>query len=441
MNVRSRLNRFFDLPSDPPVEPEVARPYRHNFIVNVMDQASWLFGASFVSVNAILPVYASHLTDSPFLIGLIPAFTDAGWFLPQLFLAPFTEKQPRKLPMVRVLGALERLPYFILPLGVLWLNGLSKPLAIGVFILLMAWKSVGSGISATPWQELMAKIIPVARRGRFFGTSHVIGQLLGIGGSAVAVALLGWLPYPQNFAASFGVGAIGIGLSWFFFSQTKEAPSPPTPHASGSNRQYMGRLAKILKGDANYRAYLLCRWLWYFGGMATGFMAVYAVEHFHLSDATAGIYTGILYAAGVIGYAFWGPLGDRVGNKHVMVLSGALWLAALAMALLSSAPWGFYLVFALMGFGSAGGIIADLNITMELGPEDERPTYIGLTRTLTGPALLIAPLVGGWIAQEWTYPVLFITSLILAAGGLALLGWGVKDPRHMPNPALSTSQN
>lgn len=441
MSVQLRLDSFFDLPFDPPVEPEVARPYRHNFLVNVMDQASWLFGSSFVSVSAILPVYASHLTTSPFLIGLIPALTDAGWFLPQLFLAPFTEKQPRKLPLLRVLGALERVPYLILPLGVLWLHGLPRSLAIAVFILLMAWKSVGSGISATPWQELMAKVIPVARRGRFFGTSHVIGQLLGIGGSALAMALLGWLPYPQNFAASFGVGAISIALSWFFFSQTREAPSPPTPHASSSNRQYLGRLAKILKGDANYRAYLVCRWLWYFGGMATGFMAVYAVERFNLSDATAAIYTGILYAAGVGGYAFWGPLGDRMGNKHVMVLSGALWLAALVMALLSAAPWGFYLVFTLMGFGSAGGIIADLNITMELGPEEDRPTYIGLARTLTGPALLIAPLVGGWIAQEWSYPILFVTSLILSAGGLAVLGWGVKDPRHLPAPAPSISQN
>jgi MFS family permease len=432
MNMRSRLDSFFDLPSDPPVDVEVARHYRHNFIVNVMDQASWLFGASFVSVSAILPVYASHLTDSPFLIGLIPAFTDAGWFLPQLFLAPFTERLRLKLPLLKVLGALERVPYFILPLGVLWLNSLSQPLAIAMFILLMAWKSVGSGISAVPWQELMAKVVPVARRGRFFGTSHVLGQLLGIGGSAVAMALLERLSYPHNFAASFGVGAIGIGLSWFFFSRTKEAPNLPAPQATGSNRQYLGRLVKILKGDANFRTYLLCRWLWYFGGMATGFMAVYAVKRFQLSDGTAAVYTGILYAAGVAGYAFWGPLGDRVGNKRTMVASAALWLAALGVALFAAAPWGFYVVFAFMGFGSAGGIIADLNIAMEFGPEAERPTYIGLTRTITGPALLIAPLVGGWIAQEWSYPILFAASLALAAGGVALLGWGVKDPRHLP---------
>jgi MFS family permease len=164
-------------------------------------------------------------------------------------------------------------------------------------------------------------------------------------------------------------------------------------------------------------------------------MAVYAVERFGLSDATAALYTGILYAAGVVGYAFWGPLGDRLGNKRTMVASSTLWLLALVAALLSRAPWGFYLVFTLMGFGSAGGLIADQNIAMEFGPEVERPTYMGLMRTSTGPALLIAPLLGGWIAQEWSYPVLFGVSLSLAAIGLALLEWGVKDPRHLPKQA------
>jgi len=84
-----------------------------------------------------------------------------------------------------------------------------------------------------------------------------------------------------------------------------------------------------------------------------------------------------------------------------------------------------------MGFGSAGGVLSDLNIAMEFGPEAERPTYIGLARTVTGPALLIAPLVGGWIAQTWNYPTLFGVSLFLALGGISMLGLRVREPRHL----------
>jgi len=68
---------------------------------------------------------------------------------------------------------------------------------------------------------------------------------------------------------------------------------------------------------------------------------------------------------------------------------------------------------------------------MEFGPEAERPTYIGLARTATGPALLVAPLLGGWIAQTWSYPALFVTSAAFVVGGLALLTLRVREPRHV----------
>ena len=68
---------------------------------------------------------------------------------------------------------------------------------------------------------------------------------------------------------------------------------------------------------------------------------------------------------------------------------------------------------------------------MEFGPETERPAYVGLARTSTGPALLIAPLIGGLIAQSIGYPAMFITSLLFAISGLYLLTRRVKEPRHL----------
>ena len=56
---------------------------------------------------------------------------------------------------------------------------------------------------------------------------------------------------------------------------------------------------------------------------------------------------------------------------------------------------------------------------------------MGLARTSTGPALLIAPLIGGLIAQSIGYPALFVTSLLFAVSGLYLLTRRVKEPRHL----------
>jgi MFS family permease len=117
-----------------------------------------------------------------------------------------------------------------------------------------------------------------------------------------------------------------------------------------------------------------------------------------------------------------------------MQVAGALWIAALGVMLLviaTQTTWLLYVVFALMGFSNAGGVVSDFNLAMEFGPEAERPTYVGLARTSTGPALLIAPLIGGLIAQSIGYPALFAVSLFFAAGGLTLLSRRVKEPRHL----------
>ena len=131
-------------------------------------------------------------------------------------------------------------------------------------------------------------------------------------------------------------------------------------------------------------------------------------------------------------------MGDRLGHRRVMQLAGALWIAALGAMLLvtlTQDTWLLYVVFALLGASNAGAVVSDFNLAMEFGPEAERPTYVGLARTSTGPALLIAPLIGGLIAQSIGYPALFATSLFFAAGGLYLLSWRVKEPRHMEKVA------
>jgi hypothetical protein len=93
-----------------------------------------------------LPVFVSTLTTSPILIGAVRALWQAGWFLPQLFFAPTVEKRKRQLPLVLVLGLLERLPYLIIGLAILWLPKLSPDTAVVLFMILYAWKSFAGGV-------------------------------------------------------------------------------------------------------------------------------------------------------------------------------------------------------------------------------------------------------------------------------------------------------
>jgi MFS family permease len=429
--LTATLDGLLTLPADTPADPEVARHFRRNFLVNAGDAAAWLFGVSFFSMTGILPVYASRLTDSSVLVGLVPALTDAGWFLPQLFLAPRVERLRRTMPAVLWLGVFERLPFLALALSVMWIGSLPRGAGITVFLILIAWRAVASGLIATPWQELIARIIPISHRGRFFAVSHLAGDLLGVGGATIAALLLASVPYPRNFAVCFALGCVGIFGSYGFFALTKEPSLERVPSPRETTRAYARRVKEILRSSANFRIFLASRALSYLGTMAYGFLAVYAIRQLRIEEAQAGVFSAILFGTGAVGYVIWGQAGDQLGHKRVLEMASAFWVAALAVTLLARSIAPFYLAFALMGFGNAGTVVADLSIIMEFGPVEERPTYVGLARTITGPAIFLAPLLGGALIDSMGFQALFGAALAFSLAGMLLLWIHVRDPRHL----------
>jgi MFS family permease len=425
--ISRQFTRIFNLTPDLEVDPVIVRNFHHNVLVNFGDIISWMFGASFLAYNTILPVYASKLTDSPLVIGLIPAIVEAGWYLPQLFLVPWVERLPRILPFVAWLTFFERLPYLGLAVLALCQSRISTSATVWVFILLILVRSLLSGLVALPYQEMIATIVPVSHRGRFFGFAHMSGGLLSVLGASIAAWLLDRLLFPKNFALIFFIGFLFILLSYVFLMSTVEPVKAVKP-AIGL-RHTTQRLIVLVGQNRNFRWFLFSRGFTFIGNMAVGFLAVYAVKRFLLPDGQAAVFTAILMASNTIGYAFWGSIGDQMGYKRLAEIAGVLWLAAIITALLSPTREFFYLVFFLYGLSSGSGVMADFNIAMEFGSEEDRPAYIGLTRTLTGPLLLVAPLLGGWLVSLTGYPLMFAVSLVFAAAGLIILWLRVVEPR------------
>ncbi|HUG33338.1 MAG TPA: MFS transporter, partial [Anaerolineales bacterium] len=64
----------------------------------------------------------------------------------------------------------------------------------------------------------------------------------------------------------------------------------------------------------------------------------------------------------------------------------------------------------------------------------ERPFYIGLAQTLTAPATILAPLIGGWVADSFGFIPTFMISTILSVVMILILWLIVKDPRKSPHP-------
>ena len=155
-----------------------------NFSVNLWDISFITLAFSFISRETVIPVLVSQLTDSKLVIGLVPAMSALGLYLPQLLTANWAESMPYKKPFVMLIGFfLERLPYLLIGLFVLFFSLSSPSVALIAVLVGIGLASSGAGLGTPPWLDMIAKVIPVHRRGIWLGLGHGIGQLMGVTGA------------------------------------------------------------------------------------------------------------------------------------------------------------------------------------------------------------------------------------------------------------------
>ncbi|MCK5646289.1 MAG: MFS transporter [Anaerolineales bacterium] len=421
------MRNLFSLPETHNLNPEVVKHLRRNILTNILDAGFWYFGDSFVAAYTILPVFMSTLTDSPLLIGVIPALQGAGWFLPQLFFAKHLESQNRRLPTVLSLGIIERLSFLLLAIAVFFLLRVDRNVAIAIFLSIYAIKAFTSGMVALPWQELIATVIPVTHRGRYWGYSLILGKLMGMAGAMITGLILANIAYPKNYSLMFAIAFTSVSISYIFLSRNIEPEMKRETPSSDINT--WGKITHILAADRNFRTYLLNRGFAFLSLMGIGFVAVYGIQKFDLSISYSATFTFVMFISEIVGYGIWGSIGDKDGYKRIIEYSNLLYLLGVLALLFVGSLWGLYVVFGIISLAHSGEYIADQNIAMEFGQEADRPTYIGMSKTLTGPFLLLAPIIGGTLVMFFGYQSMFLISAILSMVAFVIIKFFVVEPR------------
>ncbi|MGW8252106.1 MAG: MFS transporter, partial [Anaerolineales bacterium] len=298
---------------------ETLKNLRYNYIVNVTDGAFFGLALGFASFITIIPLFVSTLTDSPILIGLIPAIHSVGWQLPQLFIANRVSRQSRYKPMTLLISTQERLPFLGLA-AIAWLSPhLSNSTALLVTYLLLIWQALGGGFAATPWQSLIAKIMPPDRRGTFYGSQSAAANLLASLSAVAAGYILSKTSSPMDFTVCFLLASAAMLLSWLSLAATRESTVSPqnTPE---SGRMFSRRLVEILRRDKNFRWFVTVRMLSQFALIGFSFYTVYAVTVLGLSEVAVGIMTGVLLGVQIVANPIMGWLGDRYSHRGVMTV-------------------------------------------------------------------------------------------------------------------------
>lgn len=441
LNRIRRLLRWFlqvDVPAplrpDAEVAAEVVRNYPWNFAVQMLDFGLFWFSASFASSATIIPLFASKLTGNTWVIGLIAVVAQGGWYLPQLFTANWVERLARKKPVVVNVGFFaERLPFWLLVAAALM--AMDNPgLALVLLLIGWAWHNLGAGAIAPAWQDLVARCFPVDRRGRFFGVSAFLGAGAGALGAGLSTWLLGVVPFPKSFLLVFGIAAVGITLSWVFLALTRE-PVQALTAPRKTHTEFFSGLPALLGQDLNFRRFLFGRMLLAAGNMGMGFVTVAAIQRWHVSDATVGVFTAAMLIGQTGGNLAFGFLADRFG--HLLSLRIGAMASCLAFLVIWLAPWAeaYVFGFAMLGVGAAAVLVSGILVVLEFAAPERRPTYVGIANSAVGAIGILAPLLGATLAG-WGFDVLFAVSAATCLGAAVAFSVWVLEPRSRVRQGL-----
>jgi len=382
-------------------------------------------GFRLVNAPTFLPHFASELAGSASGGTILRAVQSLGQFVSPLAAVSVVEHRPYVKRMGIVFGSAMRLQILFLALVALFVP--SSRLALWLVWGFVGLFGLAQGLQGVAFQVIIAKVIPIERRGRLLGLRDLTSGIVLIGVAAVGGFLIERFGFSKGngytFLLAFVLTSFGLGA----FARVRE-PAGRELRTQAPFRERMRELPALLRAEPEFRQFLSARLL---ASAARGVLPLYIVwigREFGMTGARLGTFTVIYSLAQSSSTLGWGWLGDHGGYKRVFQLSNLCGLAGTALLLASPSVWLASLTYALVGAGVGGFMLAGSNLVLEFGTERERAMHIAAHNASTEFAGMLGFFAAGWLADGISFRSAFLVSIGLQALAVVRLS-GMRDPR------------
>jgi MFS family permease len=295
-------------------------------------------------------------------------------------------------------------------------------LLVAVFI-----SSFFANLSYPAWASFIADVIPKGVRGRYLANRNMWMGLVSIVIMLSVGFYLDLFPKENLFGFSsiflFGFAA-GI-VSILYFSRIRGSKLRLPEHTF---RDYF-RL------DRDFRRYLTFISYFNFTYMiASPFFTVYMLVNLHMDYAAYVLFSAISAFASLASQKHWGNIVDRFGERPTMFIA-IVGVALVPFSYIFINPYNLFLLIPvqiLSGVAWAGVWLINFNMFLDTTKAEKRIVQTADYNIITTIPLIIAPVVGGYIAENVTFvlsgiPLLFMIATVLRLSSLPLLK-KIKEP-------------
>ena len=383
---------------------------RKNYLLGISHGVFYFASNGFVDYTTVLPAFLKHLVNSNAIIGFAAAISRGGAVFFQLLSAFYLQGRRKKPYLVASLWVrfiswfmIALTSYILLP---------NHPIAeLVCFIFFLSLFSFAGGIATIPFYDIISYNIPSDLLGRFWAARQFIGGMLAVVSGIIVKLVLKHYPYPVGFTILFVFATIGFGLTSLSLGLMDEGQQKQKKNRSFS--EFIHDAFNILKSDFSLRRMVMSEFFSHAVYMCLPFISLYALKVAHISPSKIGYFVSIQMIGSILSNLFWGYFADRKGPKFIILTTNTL---AFFVPFLSIFFSNFYLllvVYFLMGAYLHGSFIGYTNYLLKIAPQQRRPTYVSIRGTFNALSYFL-PTLGGFIADEFSFYVLFIVSALLS---------------------------
>lgn len=398
---------------------------RRNFIAGLWHGAFVALGMALTQPTIVISSFVADLTGSTIWVGGFSTVLYVAGALPQIFVARWIEPKTRKLPYLIAAISLRVISWGTLAVLIFAIGDTHPILLAWILVVMLAIFYAGGGIANIPYTDIIGKVIPIGKRGAFFGGKGALAGPLSVGAALGAKHILANVEYPTNYALLFGFAALGLGIASLGFWAIREPLSTENKKPILPWRDYWQQLKIASRQIKNL---ITAQLLTGFSLMALPFYVVFARDQLNAPTEAVGWFLLVQILGGTLSNLVWARLVDYYGSRRMLFYCAVLsTLTPIFAIILSPLGWIAMLpVFFLAGAISDGRSVGFQSALLEIAPATERSTYAGLNAVLILPIAFLS-LAAGYFLQHWSYTALFlITAIFVGTGALVIYRWATK---------------
>lgn len=317
-----------------------------------------------------------------------------------------------------IVQALMWIPITIL--GILhYFEKLNSFIAINLLILFYCLYAISGAVISPAWFSLMGDLVEENKRGKYFSKRNKITGTVGMIVTFTASFFLDKMEslglLIVGFTVLFSIASIGRFISAYYFTKHYY------PKLDMPEKDYFGFFQFIKKASDNNFG----KFTFYVGlinltaSFASPFFSVYMLKDlgysyiwFTMVNLAGSVFT-------IMSLPVWGKIGDKYGNRQLLVIGSILTPLVPFLWLFSPNP--LFIIFTaqlLAGLGWSAFNFGASNFIYDSVTPQKRALCIAYFNMVTGIGIFIGAFLGGLFAQFVSIPKISVFFLVFMVSGI-----------------------